>query len=179
MTRYRASDLRAISGLTASAASSRLSILNKSAVGPFDVFLSHSFLDADVVFGLVQLLEAEKLTVYVDWIVDKQLDRSKVSADTASHLRRRMRSCKSMVYATSANASTSRWMPWELGYFDGIHGPERVAICPIDDGASGAVDGEEYLGLYKALEQKRGTTTGRLRPFVGTQTVRSFAVARV
>ena len=48
----------------------------------------------------------------------------------------------------SQNASSSRWMPWELGYFDGTHGPEKVAICPIVMGPGQHV-GQEYLNLYK------------------------------
>ena len=145
MTYYRASELGALAGsLTASAARSELSTLSKSATGSFDVFLSHSYLDAVAVLGLKRLLEDEGLTVYVDWIEDKDLDRSRVSASTAARLRNRARSCTSLVYATSRNASKSRWMPWELGYFDGVHGPERVSICPIENGASGASIGEEY-----------------------------------
>jgi hypothetical protein len=84
-----------------------------------------------------------------------------------------------MVYATSRNASSSRWMPWELGYFDGIHGPGRVSICPIETGTAGTYVGEEYLGLYKTLEKVR--SGGSLRPYAvkpsrtEAETVTSFA----
>ena len=86
-----------------------------------------------------------------------------MNATTAAHLRERMRRCHSLVYATSQNASTSRWMPWELGFFDGARGPERVAICPIETGTGNYI-GQEYLGLYKTLEKVRDA--GVLRPFV-------------
>lgn len=179
MTYYTATELRErAGGMTASAAQSELSRLSKAGVGTFDVFLSHSLRDAVLILGLKRVLEADGLSIYVDWIEDPQLDRSKVSATTAAHLRERMKSCRSLVYATSQNASIFRWMPWELGFFDGAHGPDRVAICPIATGVGGYA-GEEYLGLYKTLEKVRDA--GVSRPFVvrpaGRQAerLRSFA----
>ncbi|MFC7360634.1 toll/interleukin-1 receptor domain-containing protein [Nocardioides astragali] len=164
MTYFNAGDLRQrAGGVTASAARSELSHSAKSATTGFDVFLSHSVRDAVLVLGLKRLLESERLTVYVDWIEDADLDRNNVSPATAARLRERMRSCRSLVYATSQNASTSRWMPWELGYFDGTHGPERVATCPIDDGL-GSHAGAEYVGLYKTLEKVRDNLG--FRPYI-------------
>jgi hypothetical protein len=164
MTYYTANELRGrAGGLTASAAQFELSSRAKAATGNFDVFLSHSMRDALLILGLKRVLEAEGLSVYVDWVEDPQLDRTKVNAATAAHLRERMNKCRSLVYATSQNASTSRWMPWELGFFDGAHGPDRVAICPITTG-TGSHNGEEYLGLYKTLEKVRDA--GVSRPFV-------------
>jgi len=164
MTYYSASELRQrVGGLTASAAQLELSRTAKAAGGNFDVFLSHSFHDAVLILGLKRMLEAGGLSVYVDWIHDPQLDRTKVTATTAAHLRERMKRCGSLVYATSQNASTSRWMPWELGFFDGVHGPDRVAICPITTG-TGIYTGEEYLGVYKTLEKVRDGSVSR--PFV-------------
>jgi hypothetical protein len=160
---YTASDLRQRAGsITASAARSELSHMAKSAVGAYDVFLSHSVRDAVLVLGLKKELEAEKLTVYVDWLEDPDLDRSNVTPVTAQKLRERMRTCRTLVYATSRNASASRWMPWELGYFDGHHTQSRVAICPIQEG-TGTYAGEEYLGVYKRVEKIRHL--GTLRPF--------------
>src|SRR4051794_31550207 len=80
----------------------------------FDVFLSHSFSEAEKI-----ALEAEGLHVYVDWIDDRQMDRSSVTAQTAEVLRARMRHSRSLIFATSNSSSASKWMPWELGYFDG------------------------------------------------------------
>jgi hypothetical protein len=41
----------------------------------YDVFLSHSFMDADTIAGIAAILEAEGQRVYVDWIEDPQADR--------------------------------------------------------------------------------------------------------
>lgn len=167
MTFYTASELRPrAGGMSASEADQELSRFSKVLVGNFDIFLSHSLRDALLIVGLKRLLEADGLSVYVDWISDPQLDRAKVNAATAARLRERMKACRSLVYATSQNASISRWMPWELGFFDGLHGSERVAICPIVTG-SGDYAGEEYLGLYKTLEKVRDGSV--IRPFVVRQ----------
>jgi hypothetical protein len=133
-------------------------VLNESAaVSPppntvFDVFLSHCLKDAELVAGAKAYLEENGLSVYVDWIVDPQMDRTRVTPETANTLRRRMRASQSMIFATSDNSSESRWMPWELGYFDGFrHG--RVAIMPLVASAASSFSGQEYLGLYPLVEK--------------------------
>jgi hypothetical protein len=62
-------------------------------------------------------LEDEGLSVYVDSVVDPQLDREKVTVDTAELLRGRMNRSRFLLYTTSTASTQSRWMPWELGYF--------------------------------------------------------------
>ena len=94
----------------------------------FDVFLSHSFEDAEVIAGVKGFIEDQGLRVYVDWIEDPQADRSCVTAATAEMLRRRMNRSQSLLYASSDAATKSKWMPWELGYFDGRN-PGRVGDC--------------------------------------------------
>ena len=126
---------------------------NFSSYKTYDIFLSHSFKDADLILGLKEYLESElNLTVYVDWIEDSQLNRSSVNRETADLLRTRMRSCRSLIYAASSKSIDSRWMPWELGYFDGYkHG--KVAIMPITTNSNDQFKGEEYLLLYQYIEK--------------------------
>lgn len=114
----------------------------------YDIFLSHSFLDAEIIFGLAKLLEEAGFLVFVDWIEAPGLDRTKVVPETAEYLRQAMKRSASLLYAVSDNASSSKWMPWELGYSDGLH--SRVAIAPISDfeNAADSYQGQEYLGLY-------------------------------
>ena len=117
----------------------------------FDIFLSHSKLDGDLVLGVKSVLESIGKTVYVDWIDDPLLDRSNVTPKTAEKLRERMRQCKALFYAQSENATTSRWMPWEVGYFDGFN--SNVAILPIARSENQTTFvGTEYLGLYPYVD---------------------------
>ncbi|RJL48674.1 MULTISPECIES: TIR domain-containing protein [Pectobacterium] len=116
----------------------------------FDVFLSHSYLDKNLVFAIKNYLEEYGVSVYVDWIDEPELDRSSVDAETAATLRKRMSQCKSLLFATSSNSTSSKWMPWECGYFDGING--KVAIFPIAKSDENSFSGQEYLGLYPYID---------------------------
>lgn len=134
----------------------------------YDIFLSHSFSDSELVLGVKKSLEQEGYTVYVDWIDDAQLDRSNVTKETAQHIKNRMHSCKSLVYATSKNSAQSKWMPWELGYFDG-HKPRRVSILPLLERETDEFKGQEYLSLYPVLG-KSGSSYSRSYSPSGLQT---------
>jgi hypothetical protein len=117
----------------------------------YDVFLSHSSLDSKDVLGVCRVLRRRYgLTVYVD-LDDEELDGDDVTPDTARILRGRMGFSRSLIYASSANAAASKWMPWELGYFDGLKG--AVAVLPIDDEPRSTYEGQEYLGLYPYIDQ--------------------------
>jgi hypothetical protein len=130
----------------------------------FDIFLSHSFHDAIQIQGIKALLEEQNWTVYVDWIDDPELDRTKVTKATARRLRDRMNASSSMIFASSASSPTSKWMPWELGYFDGLRGL-RIAILPLVENNDSEYKGQEYLGLYPTIE-KLPTKVGGERSFV-------------
>src|SRR3954462_7155871 len=96
--------------------------MQKTATAPmsanYDIFLSQAHEDAEVVAGVKVLLEREGVTVYVDWIEDPQADRSKVNRGTADLLRERMRRCRFLLFVSTKASPSSKWMPWELGYFD-------------------------------------------------------------
>ncbi len=139
----------------------------------YDIFLSHSFKDADLILGIKEILEDKyQYSVYVDWIEDQHLERDKVTKNTAQVLKNRMDSAKSLLYVTTENSETSKWMPWELGYFDGVNG--HVAILPImKHDLDTTYEGQEYLGLYPYItyssvrglilkENKKSTSTARL-----------------
>lgn len=130
----------------------------------FDIFLSHSSKDADLILGGKAILESLGYKVYVDWIDDAQLDRTKVDSDTADLLRARMRQSNSLIWVATEAASESKWMPWELGYFDGYK-PKHVAILPLVDSPYDAFKGQEYLSLYPIVG-KGEYSNGRSDVFV-------------
>lgn len=163
MAYYRQADARAAfrsrHGVTASTVRAMQQLRLKSqASGPFDIFLSHAILDAEVVAGLVALLEQQGQKVYVDWIVDADLHRDRVDAGTADRLRTRMQESATLIYAASPNARNSKWMPWELGYFDG-HKPKKVAIWPLLRDHDTTFVGTEFVGLYPIIERVAGKPT--------------------
>ena len=126
----------------------------------YDIFLSHSYKDRLAVAGLAKHLEQQYgYDVYVDWIEDSSLNRSQVSRATAKVIKNRMRQCRSLFYVTSANASSSKWMPWELGLMDGMK--EKVAICPLTKelNSTDYYQGQEYLGLYPYITETKASST--------------------
>lgn len=118
----------------------------------FDIFLSHSFLDRDIITAIYNILSQKGLNVYVDWITDPQLDREHVTKESAEIIRSRMNHSKSLVYAISMSAEMSKWMPWELGYIDG-HTTDKCAILPVAKGYNTVFNRSEYLKLYPIIDK--------------------------
>lgn len=113
----------------------------------YDIFLSHSSLDKDLVLTLIKLFNDAGYSVYVDWINDYELDRSNVSKNTASILKMRMQQSRGLSFLTTQNSTNSKWCPWELGYFDGLKN-SRCCILPVLNNTWDTFHGQEYLGLY-------------------------------
>lgn len=132
------------------------SILTESAVPSslkkYDIFLSHSYKDADFVLQLKTEIEGLGYSVYVDWINDPQLDRTHVNEKTAETLRGRVKYCQCLLYAHTPSSGTSVWMPWELGLADGYTG--KVAILPVVK-SNEQYTSQEYLGIYPKAELLR------------------------
>jgi hypothetical protein len=119
----------------------------------FDIFLSHSFLDREEVLGVYVELSNLGFEVYVDWIVDPQLNRTNVTKESAELVRRRMRSSKSLLLAMSSNAELSKWIPWELGYMDGYK--RKCALFPVSKSYTSErrFNRSEYLLLYPYIKK--------------------------
>jgi hypothetical protein len=117
-------------------------------VSAFDVFLSHSLSDQQLILGIWLSLEDMG---YMDWIHDRQLSRDSVSKATAEVLRARMINSKSLFFATTSNSSSSSWMPWELGFKDGHN--RKAAILPVSQTGGDTYAGQEYLGIYPYVSQ--------------------------
>jgi len=145
------------SNITKSFSSSRLVAEAVEIDKHFDIFLSHSYLDATEVRVLKAINEGEGLSVYVDWIEDYELNREDVTKETAQLIRHRLKNCDSLFYAFSENSTKSKWMPWELGFFDGFKG--NVAVIPIKDNpqSSDYYRGVEFVGIYPYITITKNT----------------------
>lgn len=111
MPLYTDTYLKNLAGNTPNYESTRLFSESKS-MTTFDIFLSHSFLDKEIVSGLFIELTKMGFSVYVDWIVDPHLDRSNVTKATATLVRNRLRASNSLLLAVSINSKLSKWIPW-------------------------------------------------------------------
>jgi hypothetical protein len=117
----------------------------------YDIFLSHSSRDKALVLGVKNRLERASFSVYIDWIDDADMDRTAVTPENAERLRWRMRRCSSLLYLATDNASRSKWMPWEVGFFDGL-AEGVIGILPVLDDPDQEFQGMEFLGLYGVVD---------------------------
>lgn len=153
---FRESDLRTRADRGTPLQKSAGTVLSEKVQGSvqasqFDIFLSHSLVDQKLILGIWLSLEDMGYKVYVDWIQDRHLIRDSVTKETARVLRQRMLSCKSLFFATTANSSESKWMPWELGFKDGHN--HKAAILPVVQTMVDSYVGQEYLGIYPYISK--------------------------
>lgn len=119
-------------------------------VGHFDVFLSHAADDEALVDQLHDEMEGLGLEVYVDRFDDKLPSRKNVNKSTADKLRKRMCNCRMLVLAVTPYSAKSRWIPWELGFFDGTAG--EIFVLPLTEGVREAGPEIAFLNLYRWID---------------------------
>lgn len=118
----------------------------------FDIFLSHSFLDQNVIGGLFVSLTKMGYSVYIDWIVDPHLDRKSVNKKTADKIKKRMEQSDTLFHATSTHARLSNWMPWETGFMDSS--TDKCAIVEVEIDNPTTYQKQEYLLLYPYVTEE-------------------------
>lgn len=123
------------------------SALRKTASVNPSVFVSHSHSDRDLIGKVVELLLNAGADGYVDWL-DEGMPTT-TSEVTALALRQKMRQADKLLLVATDRALQSRWVPWELGYFDGKRGIDSIAIMPVT--VASAWTGSEYIGVYARL----------------------------
>ncbi len=124
------------------------SVTHFETAGRYNLFISHSFSDKELVAGFYHLFNRAGYKVYIDWIEDdKKLNRSRVTSDTAALIKSRINASEGTAYVSTSNSTSSKWCPWELGVADGMKG--KVCILPV---MNNSFKGQEYLGLYPYLE---------------------------
>ena len=70
----------------------------------FDIFLSHSYLDKKIIYGIYLELTKLGYSVYIDWLKDPALNRTKVTSETADKIRERLFQSRCLFYATTTNS---------------------------------------------------------------------------
>lgn len=128
----------------------------------YDVFLSYNIVDQKVVMGIYYYLINELgLKVYIDCVNDPDLQRNATDKNSAERIQNRLKHSRSLLYAQSANANNSNWMPWELGVVDGHTG--KCMIMPVTIDSEREVPKREYLLLYPYV---RPNIDNRMRVYI-------------
>ena len=113
-------------------------------------FLSHASKDAELLPGVIAILERHGASVYIDKKDDSLPPTT--SRTTAAILRGRINQCKKFILLTTKSSKDSLWVPWELGVADGYKRNTNLAIFPGVDSATDRTWAErEYLGLYDRI----------------------------
>jgi hypothetical protein len=120
----------------------------------FDIFLSYSSQDSVAVLGLYHWLTSRQYAVYLDCF-DPLLNPKVVNRATATILRRRMIQSRSLFVATSQNSPSSQWVPWELGFTDGL--TNKAAALYIAPQWNGKFGRQSYFELYPEVSQGPAT----------------------
>ena len=89
--------------------------------------------------------------MYLDCIVDPDLNRDDTGKETARRIYNRLKHSKTLLYAQSPSAGKSNWMPWELGVVDGRTNG-KCYIMPVTKDASHVTPKREYLWLYPYIQ---------------------------
>ncbi|MES2905566.1 MAG: toll-Interleukin receptor [Pseudomonadota bacterium] len=116
----------------------------------YDIFLSQTIHDAEIVLGVYDLLAKMGYSVFCDWIAQPEQHRGEVTPANAAFIRYIMGLSESFLFLDTEKADQSKWMCWELGWFDGQNG--RVAILPVLSDGQNYYRGREFLGLYPYIE---------------------------
>lgn len=110
----------------------------------FDVFISHSSVNKEMIHSIVKELNNSKKVCYVDWISDReQLNRQLTSKETAEVIVNRIKQSKVLLYVLTKECVASKWSAWELGYAYAIGKP--IFLLQIDE----VDDKPQFLDLYE------------------------------
>lgn len=100
------------------------------AVSYADVFISHQRRDRAGAEALGHRIRALGHSCYLD-AFDPALAGMQTD-ELAEHIRTQLRGARALLFYFTDSATTSKWMPWELGFFDGRWGKTTVGIYLVE-----------------------------------------------
>jgi hypothetical protein len=137
-----------------------------------DVFISHKVEDLERARSLQRRVQSWQFTCYIDGD-DTELHEVQSPRALADRIRDNLRTCRCLIFAFSTRSKRSRWMPWELGFFDGRWGSKQIGLFDLDQIASDPQgDTKPYrsevetLSLQEYLDLYSGLTLKTLKPFI-------------
>lgn len=107
----------------------------------YDVFISHSFKDSEIVKKVIAILNAQSLHCYCDWSSDNDfLRRELVSDYTAAVLKKRIEQSAKILFIRTENSMTgnkvnSPWIEMELDYSQSLG--KKICLLNLSPDSSG------------------------------------------
>lgn len=100
--------------------------------------------------GILAEFDLLNISVYIDWLADEHDITERVTGKNAKLIRNRMKQCRTLIFLQTRNATVSRWVPWELGFCDGLHGKvAKIKTKEAEDKKS------PYLSIYPTVRSSR------------------------
>lgn len=113
----------------------------------YDIFLSHSSTDANLILKLKTVLNTQRMNVYLDWMNDQSgLSRKYTDENTARVLIERIKQSKCLMLIYTEACAHSIWTPWELGFAHALN-KQVLVYFPKPLGSY-----PPYLDLYPRAE---------------------------
>jgi len=114
----------------------------------YNVFVSHRSLDRGLIISVVNMLNRENLSAYVDWMIDKDgLPREMLNKKTLKILEVRMLHCDSLLYVHTNNSRDSNFIKWELDF--GYRNNIPMAVLNI-----GKIPETERISMMPHVQQE-------------------------
>ena len=115
----------------------------------YDIFLSHSSKDEDLIDAIFMKLCNEGFSVFLD-----KRDANNTAIDEmAKKKKNAMNKSTYLLYLHTHNSKQSKWTPWELGYFDCKKNSKNILVLPTlnDSKEFAPYVGQEYLEQYTKI----------------------------
>ena len=125
------------------------------------IFLSHSHLDKELVYGFERELKEADINVYIDW--QDVMMPVNTNRETADKIKNKIAENDLFMILATKNALKSVWVPWEIGIADQAKGENKIFIIPVADN-SGNFTGNEYLQLHNKIEIATDKELGVFKP---------------
>lgn len=98
----------------------------------YNVFLSHRSTDKDIVIKIKEMLNSKGLSVYVDWMQDREgLPRDKMNENTLNVLKTRILQSNCLLYVHTMYCRDSDIIPIEIEFAENQHIP--IIVLNIDN----------------------------------------------
>ncbi len=126
-----------------------------------DVFISHKLEDLAKARQLKGRIQQWGFSCYID-ADDETLQHITNPKLLADRIRTRLRTSRCLLFAFTPVSSKSKWMPWELGFFDGRWSQNQIGLYNLDEieidfanienTNDNSLSFQEYLRIYKLVK---------------------------
>lgn len=112
------------------------------------VLLSHKHEEVRFILKIKEFFNVEGIDIKIDWL-DPDMPQV-TDKETTYKIRQYIMNWDKFILIASENSKKSLWIPWELGFADGVKGLIDIAILPITYNENKWKD-REYYNIYNFL----------------------------